>query len=95
MGGATNTGKTWDWSAEAVEEDLNRLIEKRAQEADEANPRARQEAESARRYNLAARAERRREWIAFHADMVLLHTNLADEHRRKAAQLADPEGERP
>jgi len=72
----------------AIEEDLNRLIERRAREADEANSRALQQAENAMRYNLAARAERRREWIDFHRDLERLHKNLADEHAEKAAALA-------
>ncbi len=49
MGGATNTGKNRVWSVEGIEAELDALIERRAQEADEANHRARQQAESARR----------------------------------------------
>ena len=97
MGGATNTGKTWEWSAEAVEEDLNRLIDRRASEASEAdaNRVAEAWAESARRYNLAAAAARREAWIRFHADMSVVHSRIAAEHERKAALLSDGEAERP
>jgi len=94
LGGAPNTGKTWKWSAEAVEEDLNRLIERRAREADDANRVAEAWAESARRYNLRAAAERRQAWIRFHADMSVVHSRIAAEHEQKAALLADIEGER-
>jgi hypothetical protein len=93
LGGAPNTGNTWDWSPDAVEEELDRLIERRAKEADDANRFAQAWAESVRRYNVRAQAERRQAWIAFHRDLERLHKSLADEHRQKAAALLASEDE--
>jgi hypothetical protein len=85
-------GRSWSWSAEAAEAEINRFIEKRAQQAQDANSRARAFAESLERYNLRAQAERRREWIQFHNGLAHLHQNLAAEHEEKAAKLANGEG---
>jgi hypothetical protein len=82
------TRKGGTFSVEAAENQLNILIERRAKEADDANHYVRAWAESVRRYDLRAAAERRRQWIQFHNDMERLHSNLAGEHREKAAALA-------
>jgi leucyl aminopeptidase (aminopeptidase T) len=96
LGGATNTGKTWDWSAEAVEEDLNRLIEKRAREAGAAHERSRMWAESVRRYNLAHSADRRREWVQYHRQQAERHraalAALVARHEAAAAALLAADG---
>jgi hypothetical protein len=81
-----------DRLAAAAEDGINALIERRAggeAEADEADRVHAAWAESARKYNLAAAAERRREWARFHLDLQRLHSQLAEEHRGKALQLID------
>jgi hypothetical protein len=65
------------------------LIERRAQEQEEAEREAQAWAETARTYNLAAAAERRREWARYHLDLQRLHSQLAAEHEEKALQLID------
>jgi acyl-CoA reductase-like NAD-dependent aldehyde dehydrogenase len=87
-----NAGKTWDWSPDAVEEDLNRLIERRAKEAEDANHAAQAWAESARRYNLAHSAERRAAWVQYHRQQAERHraalAALVARHEAAAAHLA-------
>lgn len=91
-----NQGKTWDWSVEAVEEDLNRLIERRAGEADAACERSRMWTDSVRRYNLALRAERRRAWVEFHRQQAERHrvalAALVARHEAAAAALLAADG---
>jgi hypothetical protein len=81
------TRKGGTLSAEAAENQLNVLIERRSKERDEANWAARAWAESARRYNLRQAAKRRREWIAFHRGLGQLHSKLAREHEEAAQRL--------
>jgi hypothetical protein len=87
------TGKSWDWSPEAVNADIDRLIERRSKERDDANHASKAWAESARKYNMRAARERRQAWIAFHENMIALHARLAGEHSAKAVALAAQEGE--
>ncbi len=76
-------------SADAAEESLNRLIERRAEEADEASRVHAAWAESVRAFDLRAQAERRREWTRYHLGLQRLHSQLAKEHREKALALLD------
>jgi hypothetical protein len=46
-------------------------------------------AETARRYNLRARAERRREWIDYHNDLARVHARLVEEHEAALRRLID------
>ncbi len=91
-----NQGKTWDWSAEAVEEDLNRLIERRAKEADDADHASQAWAESAMRYNLAHSADRRRQWVQYHRQQAERHraalAALVARHEAAADRLASEAG---
>jgi hypothetical protein len=80
------------YSAEAVENELNIFIEKRAKQARDANWAARQWAESLSSYNLSQASERRREWLLFHRRLQVLHTQLADEHKSKADALIEANG---
>ena len=79
-------------SGDAAEESLNALIERRAQEAEEANRAEAAWAESVLRFDARARAERRREWIDYHNDLARLHAQLAAEHEQKVLQLIDEGG---
>lgn len=81
--------RTWGWGEDAVDAEIDRLIERRAQEAQEQERIAEGWVETARRYNLAAAAERRREWAQHHHDLARLHEQLAAEHHRKALRLID------
>lgn len=98
MSGATNAGKTWTWGVEAAEESINTLIERRAKEAGDANHYAQAWAESARRYNLRAAAQRRQEWVEWHRAQAERHratlTDLIAHHEAAAAELGagDPDG---
>ena len=67
---------------------IDTLIERRAREREQANWESTLWAESVRRYNFAARAERRRQWWQYHTDMAAIHTRIATEHTQKAARLA-------
>ena len=72
-----------------ADEAIDALIEARARELEEANRVEASWAETTRRYNLRAQAERRQEWIAYHQDLQRLHRQLAEEHHRAALQLID------
>ncbi len=76
---------------EAVEMQLDRIIEKRAREAKDANAVEAAWAESTRIHHARRREHNRWEWIRFFEHMRDLHQGLADEHRSKAEALAgDP-----
>jgi hypothetical protein len=74
--------------SEAVESDLERLIERRASkgEVDPDTAEALWQI-SVRRYHERGEAEMRQRWVDFHRDMHRLHSNLADEHAQKAEVL--------
>ena len=95
MGGSTN-GKNRTWTVEGVEKELDALIERRAQEAGEANYHAQAWSESARRYDRARAAQMRAARIEFHRDQAArlraTMTALADEHEAAAAALAAEAG---
>jgi len=72
---------------EAIEEDLNRLIERRAETQAEANREA-QRARSRvalRQHN--QRTQNRLDWINHHDQLGRQHQHLADEHYASAARL--------
>jgi hypothetical protein len=73
--------------AEAAENQLNVLIERRAREAQDANHAARVWAESLEGYNLAAAQERRQAWLRHHERMVSVHRGLAQEHQQAITTL--------
>ena len=80
----------------AAEESLNRLTSQRRSSAQAEHEEQRRIeaswAESVRTHNLRAQAERRREWYAFHLDMMFLHEALAREHERQAGHAAGRRG---
>jgi hypothetical protein len=75
----------------SADEQLDRLIDSRFSPEDDARIEAAW-AESAMRHNLAAAAERRRQWIDYHLGLERLHTTMAAEHRHKAMALIDGAG---
>jgi hypothetical protein len=77
---------------EGVENELNTLIERRAQSIGDANYHARLWAQSALSYNLAVARERREQWQAFHRDMCCIHSRIAQEHAQKAQELCAQAG---
>jgi hypothetical protein len=80
------------WFADAAEESLNRLIERRASEA-EAQERVDQAwAESVMRQNLGARAAMRREWAEHFRRMIGVHEQLAEHNRTQLSRLIDEGG---
>jgi hypothetical protein len=74
---------------DAAEASIAALIERRAQEREQADREASVWAKSARAFDLAAAAERRRAWAVYHQDLARLHARLSEEHREKALQLSD------
>lgn len=74
---------------DAAEESLNALIERRAQEAEEANRAEAAWAESVRTYNFKRLAERLEEWRAYHRRMIVVHESLAERHRTDLGKLVD------
>lgn len=72
---------------ERVESELDRIVEKRAREARDAERVEELWAESARRDRERRREENREAWRSFHAHMQALHAGLASEHQEKAAKL--------
>ncbi len=74
---------------EAAEEQIDRFIERRAQE--NAAERERQElyAESVRRYYDKRRRANRQAWVRFHEHMCEQFLALADEHRRKSEKVLE------
>ncbi len=78
--------------AERVEGELDRIAEKRAREARDANAIEALWAEQERRERERRREERRQEWCDFHRHMERLHAALCEEHRAKAAALLNGEG---
>jgi hypothetical protein len=72
-----------------LEEILDRLIERRAREREEADRVHAEWAQSCRTFDLRAQAERRRAWVAYHQDLARLHSQFAAEHEEKALRLID------
>jgi len=70
-----------------ADQSIDELIQRRSEDTEELRRIEEAWAESARQFNLAAAAERRKEWHSFHNGMSTLHSKLAEEHRRKALWL--------
>ena len=71
-----------------VEDGLRHLIDSRySPEEDERAAQVR--AESVRNFNLRAKAERRKEWAAYHSGLARLHRRLANEHDEAVRRLID------
>ena len=68
---------------ERVEEDLNRLIERRAKGVNHANEEARYWADRDRRRNHAAQLVNAKAWAAFHGGRALHHHDLAAQAARR------------
>jgi hypothetical protein len=70
------------WSAEAVDEELDRLISKRASQDRRPDPDEQEETwkESVRRHNACLQEENRQAWTAFHEQQ-------AERHRRTLQEL--------
>ncbi len=78
-----------DRLAAAAEDGIDALIERRARECEEQARVERAWASSARRFGLAAQAERRRQWINYHNDLARLHSRLVEEHEAAVRRLID------
>ena len=72
-----------------ADESLDFLIAQRAEQLEEQRRTEASWAASARQFNLAAAAERKRAWARYHLDLQRIHTQLAAEHQQKAAALID------
>jgi hypothetical protein len=72
---------------EIAERELERMVERRAQEDGERNTLNAYLDREARRRAEQLRKEAREEWRRFHRNMSRLHLNLAKEHRAKARRL--------
>ena len=78
-----------DFDVTAAEAQLDRLVEDRAREREQANYEAAAWRESVRKYNFARLRERRLEWIAYHRRQAALFEGLAAEHRAAMGRLID------
>ncbi len=74
---------------ERAEAQINRLIERRAAEREQANAESAAWAESVQRYNAQRREAERLAWLDHHRRLAETHELLADEHRRKLGELID------
>jgi hypothetical protein len=72
---------------EALEEELNRLAEKRAEGAEEAERRRQEELGAELGYLADHEAHRRGLWVAHHRRQARIHEALAEHHRRAAEEL--------
>ncbi len=75
--------------AEAVESELDRLIEKRAAEGRDAGRVEELWKDSTRRHNEQRREELGAAWRAHHLRMREVHARLAEEHEARALRLLD------
>ncbi len=76
-----------DWSSDAAEESLDRLIEARAQERDEANREASAWRASEVRFLSKRESEIRTEWVRYYRCQAVLFRSLAAENEAKADEL--------
>jgi hypothetical protein len=72
-----------------ADEAIDALIEARARELQEQERVEASWAESVRNFNLRAKAERRKEWAAYHSGLARLHRRLANEHDEAVRRLID------
>ena len=86
-----------EWQVEDASDSIDRLIERRAREADDANRRARQFSETAMRYDLGQAAANRQAWISWHHEQAERHRHtlntLVAHHEQAARALEAGEGE--
>jgi len=74
---------------ERAEAQLNRLVEDRARELEQANREREAWTASVRKYNLSRARERRQEWCEYHRRMVATFESLAESHREQLGRLID------
>lgn len=72
---------------EALEAEIDRIIERRARERDDANVSEELWKASARVHNDRRRKENGAAWYDFHMSMREVHSRLAGEHEAKALSL--------
>ena len=81
-------------SDEAAAAQLERFITQRHEKRKQTEGERLEEelyAESVRRFQERARAERRTRWIDYHRHLQVLHQNLADEHEAERQKLLESE----
>lgn len=74
---------------ERVEDDLDRLIERRSKERDKANELEELWRRSEQAQRERARLERLAAWVEHHTLMQALHQDLAEEHREQVRKLME------
>lgn len=72
-----------------AEQSLNELIEKRAQEAEDANAAVEEERRRAQRFLSRYEREYRQAWADYYRTRVALFEDLAEENRQKLTRLVD------
>ncbi len=77
-------------AVEAVEAELDRLVERRAVEAADQERVEVAWASSVRLHRARQQATNREAWCDFHRHMERLHASLSAEHRERAAALLSP-----
>ena len=75
--------------AEAVESELDRIIERRAREERDSAPVEEAWRDSTRRHSEQRREELGAAWRAHHLRMREVHARLAEEHEARALRLLD------
>lgn len=76
-----------DWSTDAAEESLNRLIERRAEEREEANREATAWRASEVRFRARRESEIRSQWVRYYRRQAVLFRSLAAENEARALRL--------
>jgi hypothetical protein len=81
------------WGADAVDQELTRLIEKRSSRDVDPDERDETWKESVRRYNARQQEENRQAWCEYHQGQAARHrailTELIARHEAQAAKLED------
>ncbi len=87
-------GRAKDFGPKDADESIDKLIERRAEEAQERERVEEAWATSAMRHDLGARAQLREAWAEHYRRLVAVHEQLAESNRNRLAELIDNTGRR-
>ena len=86
------------WGVEAVDEELDRLISRRASQDQRPDPDEQSESwkQSVRRYNTRQQEENRQAWCEYHQDQAARHRAVLEDliarHEEQAERYREPKG---